>query len=294
MLPHHYRTIPQSDLRPPGLPLRRALFLAAWLPLLAAAPAQAALTDGWPQLTSGGRRALLTLMPQLERQAMLLVAAAADERKACETARNKGHGCGEPLQGALLQLQSVAQGLDEMGKALGERLASPPAAELEADARACAAKVAEACHRQAADNASLDAFAQLRVVPALERLARLAAEADKALVRARADRDADTQKLPKKKEKPGQHVQLEPPLAVGADRRDEPPPPPPPPKVWLKQCTSAKPGKTAKGPRGAVCADIAQVYELRKEPEKALEFWKLACKQGHATACAKLGPQPGK
>ncbi len=272
--------------------LRGAFGLAALLATLTATPAHAALTDGWPQLTSGGRKPLVALLPQLERQALLLVTAAADERKACEAARNKGHGCGDELQGALLQIQSVAQGLDQLGQALSERLASPPAAEVEADARACAAKVADACQRQAADNASLDAFAQLRVVPALERLARLAAEADKTLASTRADREADSQKLPKKKEKPGQHVQLEPPLVVGADRRDEPPPPPPPPKLWLKQCTQAKASKANKGPRGAVCADIAQVYTLRKEPEKALEYWKLACKQGHSTACAKLGPQP--
>ncbi len=263
---------------------RLALLSAAWLGL-ASTPAQAALTDGWPQLKPGGRKQLVELLPQLERQAMLLVSAAAQERKACDGARNKGHGCGEELQNALLQLQSVAQGLDDLGRQLSDRLATPPASEVEADAVSCANKLAEACHRQAADNASLDAFAQLRVAPALDRLARLAGGAEVGLQQTRGDRDADAQKLPKKKGKPGQAAQPEVPIVVGVDRKDDAPPPPPPPKLWVRKC---KAGKVA------VCVDVAYIYELRKEPELAVDFWKLACKLGHQPACTRVAPPAKK
>lgn len=254
--------------------------------LLWAAPLHAA--EPWPAVQPGGRAALQTLSGELERHGQAISAAVVAERQGCEISRTKGKPCGGALLEALTRLLAVVNSLDGLRQQLASRLAEQPPAQLQADRQACdGAKEPAACERLRADDAALDGFAQLRVAPALESLGRLAQEASRDLQLAKAMHASSSQKLPAPPADKRRDPRLDEVIEVKPEGTDGAPPPPPPAQL-LSQCkTSAGKGDEAKQAQAQACLAVAGIHEARREPAKAREFYRLACKLGAKAGCAR-------
>ena len=229
----------------------------------AAVQANSAQAQPAPQAAATGRAALQEVARQLARQAAELATALSQEQATCGAQRDKAKDCGPELLDSLARMRAVMLEMDELVKHIDTRLA-------------------DASPDQGND-AALQAFLRLRVAPAADRLAAMAAEARRDLQLAKAARHAKESKLPAPNVKAQPDPRLETEIAVPAEAKVLPPPPPPPPKL-LALC---------KAKQGRACLDAAGIYEARKQPVQAQELYKLACKHGEKAACDKaLPPKP--
>lgn len=250
---------------------------AALIALSLAAPLYAA--EPWPSVQPGGRAALQALSTELEQRGQAIAAAVRLERDSCEFSRTKGKPCSGALLDALTGLLAVVNSMDRLQKQLASRLAELPAAQLEADRKACeAGKEPPACERLRADDAALDGFGQLRVAPALESLGRLAQDASRDLQLAKAMHASSTQKLPAPQPGKARDPRLDQEIRVQADGKEGAPPPPPPGQL-LSQCK--------KGGDAQACATVGGIYEARRELVKAREYYRLACKRELKQGCER-------
>jgi hypothetical protein len=253
-----------------------------------AAPLYAA--EPWPSVQPGGRMALQALSSELEQRGQAIAAAVRLEREGCEISRTKGKPCGGALLDALTGLLAVVNSMDGLQKQLASRLAELPAAQLEADRKACeASQEPPACERLRADDAALDGFGQLRVAPALESLGRLAQEASRDLQLAKAMHASSSQKLPAPAPGKARDPRLDQEIRVQADGKEGAPPPPPPGQL-LSQCKIDGQGKggEGKGAQGQACMTVGGIFEARRELAKAREYYRLACKCEVKLGCEKV------
>jgi hypothetical protein len=274
-----------------------AVIGAALVGLSLAQPLYAA--DPWPSVQPGGRAALQALSAELEQRGQAIAAAVRAEREGCEISRTKGKPCSGALLDALTGLLAVVNSMDRLQKHVASRLAELPAAQLEADRKACeASKEPPACERLRADDAALDGFGQLRVAPALESLGRLAQEASRDLQLAKAMHASSSQKLPAPAPGKARDPRLDQEIRVQADGTEGAPPPPPPGQL-LSLCkkggqakggeekAGADKGGDAKAGQGQACMTVGGIYEARRELTKAREYYRLACKNEVKQGCEK-------
>lgn len=207
-----------------------------------------------------GRVALLDAAAELTRQAAELASTLSQEQATCAAQREKSKDCEPELLTCLDRLRAVMQEMDELAKQIHQRLAEPAA--------------------QPPNDAALEALLRLRIAPAAERLATLAADAKRELQAAKAARHAKNAKLPAPSAKAKPDPRLEAEIRVPADAKVLPPPPPPPQKL-LDLCNSGQ---------GKACLDAAGIHEARRELQQAAVLYKLACKHGQKAACAKATP----
>lgn len=250
---------------------------AALIALSLAAPLHAA--EPWPSVQAGGRVSMQALSAELEQRGQAIAAAVRLEREGCEISRTKGKPCSGALLDALTGLLAVVNSMDGLQKQLASRLAELPAAQLEADRKACeAGKEPPACERLRADDAALDGFGQLRVAPALDSLGRLAQEASRDLQLAKAMHASSSQKLPAPQPGKARDPRLDQEIRVQVDGKEGAPPPPPPGQL-LSQCK--------KGGDAQACATVGGIHEARRELAKAREYYRLACKRELKQGCEK-------
>lgn len=242
---------------------RCALVGALCLPAMAARP-QRVLAQAASPAAATGRAALVEAATDLGRRATDLAAVLSQEQATCGAQRSKSKDCGPELLSSLARLRAVMLEMDELAKQIHLRLA-----ETSAD------------H---GGDAAMEAFLRLRIAPAADRLAALAAEARRDLQLAIAARQAGDSKLPAPTGKPKADPRLDPPITVPPEAKVLPPPPPPPQKL-LAQC---------KAGQAKACWDAGGIYEARKQLPQAASMFQKACKYGEKAACAKANPRKGQ
>lgn len=251
-----------------------ALLLCALAGAAATPRASAAAAPRWPTVEAGGRPSLSALQARLGDFSGDWLGVVRLQRQACDSARNQGKVCPQPVFAALAQVQAVALGWQDVAATLSARLAASDVPAATRDACSQRRDMA-ACEQVRREAAVLDAFAALRIAPALERLSGLAAAAWKDLQFARAVQQAAEAKMPQP-DQPSPPP-APPPIEVGPDPKMPLPPPPPPPQL-TQACRS---GKTA------ACMEAGAICEARKSFSEARGWYKLACRQGNRAACVK-------
>lgn len=249
----------------PGVSPLAALAFAAVL-FLAALPAQPreAQAQSASPGHAKGRAALLDVATDLARQAADLAGVLSQEQATCGAQREKAKDCGPELLESLARLRAVMLEMDELAKQIHMRLADLSAEQ--------------------GNEAAMDAFLRLRIAPAAERLASLAADARRDLQLAKAARQSRDSKLPAPNAKAKPDPRLETPISVPPEAKVLPPPPPPPQRL-LAQCKKGE---------GKACLDAAGIYEARRQVPQAMDMFKRACQHGEKLACAKVNPPKAK
>lgn len=238
---------------------------------LGVAPCAAAMPAA-PRVGSGGRANLTVAASQLQQHSQALRSRTQSEQASCDRARASGQDCSVTLRGTLTRLLAVAEGLLDVRQQLLARLAE--AAPSQQDREACSTRrQAEACARLQSDDTALDAYASLRIAPAIDGLWRLAADAERDLLVAREANQAIHAKLP---QSPAPAVAAPPPRL--APPTPEPREAPRPAAELLAACRAGK---------AASCLQAAGLWEARGALGEARIWYKLACRHGAKTACAK-------
>lgn len=253
-------------------PPRRTRWLAlAALAVVCFLPHPAQATP--PKVAKGGREVLLQLAETLQQHAKASVAAVQADQAACDKARADGRGCPPLLRDSVARMIAVADGWLDVRQQLTARLAENP---IPPEVRvACARRRdAAACARVRSEDETLDAFAALRIAPALDHLARLADQALRDLQLARAQDRANEAKLPQP-----------------APSAPAPPPPPtlpaPPPEARVPPPPAAELNAACKRGSAQACLKVATTWESRGAFGEARTWYKLACRYGAKQACNK-------
>lgn len=206
---------------------------------------------------SKGQAAALNAAADLGRRAAALAMVLSQEQANCGTQREKAKDCAAELLDSLNRLRAVLQQMDELTKRIHQRVAEQ--------------------QEQPLSDTAWEAFLQLRVAPAAERLAALADEATRDLQAAKSAGHARSSKLPLPAAKAKADPRLEAAMQIPVEAKVLPPPPPPPQRL-LHLC---------KAGQGSSCLSAAGIFEARKELPAAAVWYKLACKHGQKTACDK-------